>query len=35
MIKYQGRWVYAQGWDAPPGKTVMYFYGSKKSAGDD
>lgn len=30
MIKYQGRWVYAQGWDAPPGKAVMHLYGSKK-----
>jgi hypothetical protein len=29
MIKYQGRWVHAQGWDAPPGKAVMYVYGSR------
>ena len=30
MIKYQGRWVHAQGWDALPGKAVMYLYGSKE-----
>lgn len=28
MIRYQGRWVHAQGWDAPNGKAVMYLYGT-------
>jgi len=30
MIRYQDRWVHAQGWDAPPGKAVIHVYGSKK-----
>jgi len=30
MIRYQDRWVHAQGWDAPPGKAVIHIYGSKK-----
>jgi beta-1,2-mannosidase len=29
IIQYQGRWVHAQGWDAPRGVPVMYFYGTK------
>lgn len=28
MIKYKGNWLYAQGWDAPVGEPVMYFYKS-------
>ena len=29
IIRYQGRWVHAQGWDAPRGIPVIYFYGTK------
>jgi hypothetical protein len=30
LIRYQGRWIHAQGWDAPRGRTVMYVYGTQK-----
>jgi hypothetical protein len=30
LIRYQGRWIHAQGWDAPPGRPVMYVYGTTK-----
>ncbi|MEY3094107.1 MAG: hypothetical protein RLZZ317_610 [Actinomycetota bacterium] len=26
IIKYDGRWCFAQGWDAPSGKEEIYFY---------
>ena len=29
MIRYKGHWIHAQGWDAPPGKAVIYVYGTK------
>jgi len=29
IIQYKGRWVHAQGWDAPRGVPVMYLYGTK------
>lgn len=29
VIKYKGRWVHAQGWDAPHGVPIIYFYGTK------
>ena len=29
VLKYRGRWIHAQGWDAPAGVPVVYFYGSK------
>ncbi len=29
IIKYKGRWVHAQGWDAPRGVPVIYFYGTR------
>ena len=26
LLKYQGAWMFAQGWDAPKGQREMYFY---------
>ncbi len=26
IIKYQGKWLFAQGWDAPAGSEEIYFY---------
>ncbi|NVM95887.1 hypothetical protein [Arthrobacter wenxiniae] len=26
LLKYQGSWMFAQGWDAPKGRREMYFY---------
>ncbi len=26
LMQYQGNWLYAQGWDAPPGEQSLYFY---------
>jgi len=26
MSKYENRWLFAQGWDAPNGKEEIYFY---------
>ncbi len=26
LLKYQGTWLFAQGWDAPRGSREMYFY---------
>ena len=26
LVQYQGKWLFAQGWDAPEGSQEMYFY---------
>ncbi len=26
LLQYEGKWIFAQGWDAPLGKEEMYFY---------
>ena len=30
LIRYQGRWIHAQGWDAPRDRPVIYVYGAQK-----
>jgi beta-1,2-mannosidase len=30
MIRYQGRWTYAQGWDARPGEPILFFYADRR-----
>lgn len=28
LIRWDGSWVFAQGWDAPPGERELYLYRS-------
>jgi hypothetical protein len=35
LIRWRDTWMFAQGWDAPPGERELYFYRSGGAASDD